>query len=220
VAALVGGCGLIDSDIADFDLSLPRKTITLDTADWELQVTDQFPEVPCADTPGLCQAAAQDYCTGAGCFPMCDGTNCKVTVQVALWNTFDLAAEKPELAALEDEPVVNVTIDEISYQVSENTLNVPTPELTIYLAPQTVMNPGDPRAEAIGTIASIPAGGTIQHAEVTMAAGARDTMERYLGDFQTPFNVIVGGVVDIEAGDAIPEGRLVAVVDVSARAGI
>jgi hypothetical protein len=216
----LSSCGLIDSSVTDFDLSLPRTEITLDTAQWQMQVSGEFPAVSCSAQPGVCAAASQEYCTGANCFPACDGTNCKVTVQVVLWHMFDLLTEKPELAQIENQPLVSVTIDKITYDVTENTLNVSTPELTVYVAPVTVMNPGDPQARAIGTIAALGPGLLVTDKQLVLSADAQQILKEYLKDFRTPFNLIVGGVVDVQAGDPVPEGKLIAVVNIAAHAGI
>src|SRR5688500_13826444 len=181
-------CGLIDSDIADFDLTLPRREVVLDTTQWEMQVSGEFPAVDCSQQPAVCAAAGQ--CTGANCFPSCDGTNCKVTVQVSLWNMFDLLNDKPELAEIEDQPIIEVTIDRIRYVVTENTMNVATPELTVYLAPATVMSPGDPQARAIGTIAAIGPRVTVQDGEMVLSADAQQIVKDHLKEFRTPFNLI------------------------------
>ena len=71
---------------------------------------------------------------------------------VALWQMVDVKTENEELMTIDDQPLIDVTIDAIEYEVTENTLTVDTPEFTVYAAPQTIMSPGDPEARPIGTI--------------------------------------------------------------------
>src|SRR4029453_13374907 len=101
VLALAGatGCGLVDSDIADFALRLPEKEVTIDTTQWMLTTESQMPRGPCANMMNICSsgvaelgAAGDETCAGS-----CNGDSCDVTVTVALWNEFDLGNEVPEL---------------------------------------------------------------------------------------------------------------------------
>jgi len=220
-AVLAGGCGLIDSNIADFDLSLPEKEITVDTADWMLADAQSVPAIDCQDMMSVCNAGVSQFCgNGQLCFGSCDGANCKAEVAVNLFREFDLGEEKPELREIDGQPLVDVTIRRIAYSVSENTMNVDSTPLTIYIGPQDAMSSGHPQAEAIGTIAPVPAGMTIDDAEVELSADAESVVRSYMGDYRTPFNIIIGTLVDLEAGDLIPQGRLVAVVKVEATAGL
>ena len=114
--------------------------------------------------------------------------------------------------------VASITIDRIYYTVSENTFNVASPELTVYVAPQGVMEPRSPDAAVIGTIAQIPAGETIDEADVELTPEGREQFRDYMKEYATPFNLIVATTVVIEAGDPIPTGRFVSVVRVDAHA--
>jgi hypothetical protein len=66
----------------------------------------------------------------------------------------------------------------------------------------------------------VAAGSTVESGEVELLDSAEQTMERFLRDYRTPFNVIVGSLVELEAGDMVPQGRLVAIVQVDATAGL
>lgn len=215
-----GGCGLIDSDVADIDLSLPERMVTVDTADWELTESGEVPAVDCSDMEEICATAmaevcgAEDVCAGA-----CGGDTCQVNVAVALWQRFHLAVDKPELDTIEDQPLVSVTIDRVHYSIPENTFNVTSPPLTVYLAPDSVMSPDDPQAEEIGTIPPIEAM-TMPEGDLELTADGQNILSERMKDYQTPFNLIVGADVLIEAGDPVPSGRLVAVVRVDATAGL
>jgi len=222
LAGALAGCGLIDPDITDFDLSLPPKEFEVNTDQWELTVTDAtFPAVDCSADPGICSAGASMFCTGANCFASCgDNNTCEVLVQVDLWTTVNLAVEKPELSKIEGQPIVSVTIDRVWFDVVENTMNVDAPELGVYVAPSNVMSSGSPQALKVGTIPPIMAGQTVTDGEMQMTADGEDNLKTYMKDYQTPFNIIVGGVQLVQAGDPVPMGLFRAVVNASATAGL
>jgi hypothetical protein len=222
VALAFVGCGLIDPDIADFDLSLPEKDIVVDTSQWQLTADATLPAVDCTDSAGICSLGITEVCGAEGvCFGSCNADQvCDVKVLVNLWHSFDLAKEKPELEEIEGKPLVSVSIKKIAYKVTENTMNVDSPEMTVYAAPGSVMSPGDPQAQAIGTIAVVPAGTTIEEQDVLLSEGGREILAGYMKQYSVPFNVIIGTTVDITPGDVVPTGKLTAVVLVSAVAGL
>ena len=220
--SLVAGCGLIDSNIADFDLSLPEKEIVIDTSTWQLTDDASMPAIDCSDNPGVCSLGITELCGADGiCFGSCNAEKtCDVKILVNLWHSFDLAKEKPELEEIEGKPLVSIHDQQHPYKVSENTMNVDTPEMTVYVAPEGVMSPGDPGAEAIGTLPPIPAGTLIEGQDVELTPNGRDILATYMKRYSQPFNIIVGTDVDIHAGDVVPTGTLTAVVMVTAVAGI
>jgi hypothetical protein len=220
-AALVGGagCGLIDSDMAQVDLDLAEQQVIVDTADWELTDEGQMPAVECADTPRVCASQVDSWC-GANdlCKARCGGDTCAVDIVVSLWHEVNLAEEAPELEQLGGEPLVNVTVDQVAFTVSENTLNMTTPALTVSVAPFGIIATDGRDAEVIGTIPAIEPGQTVDHASLELAADGQAILAERMLDYETPFNVIVASTVALQAGDDVPSGRLVAGIRVSARA--
>lgn len=221
VVLSMAGCGLIDSDITNFELLLPEKEFTVDTSQWQLSEDATFPEIPCAGQPGVCSAGIAEACGNeALCFGSCDGTNCKATVLVSLYQPVNLYDERPELKEIDDQPLVSVTVDRVVYDVDENTLNVDSPELTVYVGPSSAMTPGDPLAVAVGTVAPILVDTQPQETEVNMTPEGRDALREFMKDYKTEFNIIVGAEVPISAGDPMPNGRLTATVYGNAHAGL
>ncbi len=220
VAVWVAGCGLIDPDIGDFPLRFPTQSVTVDSSDWELTTDDEVPAIECADVPGVCNEAVLEYCGAEGiCFGSCDGTYCETAVVISLWHTVDLEeTNHDEFQRIEDQPVISVNIDDVRYAVGENTFNVPSPELGVYVAPRTVMDHGSPQAKLIGTIPALEAGARVDGEPLEFTEDGRDDFEEFLADFRTPFNLIIGGRLDLSAGDPVPQGRLQAEVNVSATA--
>lgn len=221
-ALALAGCGLIDPDIADFDLSLPEKKIVVDSSQWQLTTDATLPVVDCSQNAGVCALGITQLCGAEGvCFGSCNANQaCDVTVLVNLWHPFDLAKEKPELKEIEGKPLVSITINRIAYKVIENTMNIDSPEMTVYAAPGSVMSPGDPQAQAIGTLPTVPAGTTVDEQDVILSADGKAILAGYMKQYSVPFNVIVGTSVNISPGDQVPTGKLTAVVLVTAVAGI
>jgi hypothetical protein len=215
----LGGCGLIDSDIADFSLRLPERDVTVDAADWQLTEEATLPAIDCGGQPTVCADGVAAVCAADTCSGACGGETCEVVVQVSLWNTFDLAAESPELREIDGQPLVSVTIERVWYTIDENTLDVDSPELTVYAAPQDVMSPGDPKAQEVGVIEPIPAGERPE-GEVVLTPDGQRILSETMRDYGTPFNLIVGSQVELAAGDPIPTGRMVAVIHADAHAGL
>jgi hypothetical protein len=212
------GCGLIDSDVTDIDISLPEREVTVDTADWQLANMDRLEPVDCSEDAQVCSTGLDAVCgSDEVCSGACGaGDSCEVSVQVALWHTFDLAAERPELEQIEGQPLVEVRIERVFYSVDENSLDVASPPLTVYVAPEGVMSPDDSQAEAIGTIPPVPAGTRVDEADVALTEEGVELLAARLKDYQSPFNLIVGSEVRLEAGDKLPQGRMVTVVKATA----
>ncbi|HWM87158.1 MAG TPA: hypothetical protein VNO33_15000 [Kofleriaceae bacterium] len=220
LAALVGlgGC-VIDSDVGELDLDLSKRRLVVDTADWELTDDGAIPAVDCTDQPKVCNNQVAMWC-GADelCEATCGGETCEVNVLVALWDTVNLAQEKTDLSQLEGEPLVSVTIDRVTFAVSENTLSVPSPALTVSVAPAGVMSVAGGGAEVVGTIPALEAGETVADAAIELNANGQTVLARRMLEYQTPFNLVLGTTVELRAGDPVPSGRLVTDIKVKAHA--
>ena len=157
----LGGCGLISSDVTNFDLTLPDKTFTIDMGRWEINSSarDTYLMRTCAgQSPQFCNNAVQQVCT-MGCSGSCGAAStCDLSFDISLLQSVNLLMEKPELKSINDEPVIKVTIDSVTYEITSNTLNVDTPEFTVYVAPTSVQKISDAQAKAIGKIEPVPAG--------------------------------------------------------------
>jgi hypothetical protein len=218
---MTAGCGLIDSDITNFDLSLPDRSFTINTEQWNVDSsTTTFPDIPCSADMDICAEAVTAYCAADRCTGVCASDLCEMTFQVSLWRDVDLYSEKPELQTIDNQPLVNVTIDNVHYQVTENTLNFDTPELVLYVAPKTVMNPSDPQARRIGVIPTVPAGSQSGAQDILVTPDGEVDLKAFMRDYRTPFNIIIGSEVTVQAGDPMPIGRIIADVGVEAHAGI
>lgn len=216
----LGGC-LIDPNITRFDLSLPERMFTMDTDQWELSSSGAvFPELPCGTEPAACDAEVQALCGSDQCTGMCVDGSCQMVVRVALWRMVDLYEENPELKTINEQPLVDVEIESVHYAVTENTLNIDTPPLTLHMAPSSVMDPADPAAREIGVIPPIAAGRPQGERDVMVSDAHKQALMTFMRDYKTPFNLIVSADITVAAGDPIPMGRITADVGVDASAGI
>jgi hypothetical protein len=221
VAALLGGCGLIDSNVADFDLSLPPKSYAVETDSWGLtpQATTVL-DTPCSSDPSICTAASSMACADDQCSASCSAatSTCDLAIPVHLYTTVNLRMEKPELESIDAQAFVSVEIDSFEYEVAENTLNIETPPLSLYVAPANQTAPGN--AVMIGQLDPIPAGATVPLTDVPLTAEGRAELVRAMKDFRTPFNVLVGTDIVLGTGDEIPTGRMSATLVIRAHAGL
>jgi hypothetical protein len=226
VLVLMGtGCGLIDSDVTNFDLTLPDKNFTIDATGWQVdqQAAMTYLDTSCASMPTLCATAAMQACGPDECSGSCNATTqrCELALEVSLYQPIDLLMEKPELKSINDEPVIKVELDSVTYEVTSNTLNVATPVMTIYVAPISVMEPSDPLAKAIGTIPAVPAMTTVTTPAAIMFTGTgKADLIAAMSTFKTPFNIIVGSTLVVMQGQPVPSGKLDAVVHIKGHAGL
>jgi hypothetical protein len=217
------GCGLISSDVADFDLTLPDKSFSIDTAGWTVDQTeaDTLLSMDCSAAPSICNTAAQMACEMGGCSGTCNASQrCELQLDVGLFKSVNLVEEKPELKSINDQPVIKVTIDSVDYEVVSNTLNVATPELKVYVAPISVMDPKSPDASVVGTIPPVEAGTTVPSTSIMFTAEGKAKLVSMMSTYKTPFNVIVGATLTVTEGQMVPQGKLDAVVRIKAHAGI
>ena len=88
------------------------------------------------------------------------------------------------------------SIDSVTWEVTANTLNVATPEMLVYVAPESVMDPNDPQAKAIGTIMPVAAGTlTDGPQQLAFTATGKADLIAIMSTFRNPFNVIVGSTL-------------------------
>jgi hypothetical protein len=216
----ISGCGVLGEDAADFALRIPDKTLVLDASEWlrpPIGSRRNLPRIDCTADTSVCRAAALQYCGAGACDAVCDGENCGITVDVALWHTIDLSRSQPELRALESRTLAGVQVERVYLDVIGNSLGIATAPLTLSAGPKNVMSVAATGARRIGQIPRIAAGATGTVEVVTDRAG-RDALARLLREPGAPFNVLVGGVVEFAAGDPLSGGVLTAVLRMRATA--
>lgn len=214
------GCGLLDSSIANTSFVLPAQVFSLNTSMWSNLPAGNSQAVPCGDGQ-----AVTDCCNPPAPLPAPDctttplvcaansaGTNvCTAEVPESLANEINLGNAVPGLSSF---PTGNISIASVKYTISDNTLNVDLPPMTVYLAPDMVTDPKDTRAAIFGTIPAIPAG-TNQTGEVQKDPGADKAFEMYAGSLSTPFEFIAATTVIVPSGSPVPSGGVTVSVSVT-----
>jgi len=196
---------------------LPVETYTFNTA----QIASLPPASQTATFPSISCTTSADCCTlgalaGIDCAttPLtCPNGTCEADVPISQSTPINLSTDvKPSLAQYTS--LAHITISSISYAVSNNSLNVALPPLSIYLAPcatstdcSSVTDPTDPRAVLFGTVPSIAAGPD-PSAQVQLASNAGAVFEMFTANLATPFNIIAAATVKITAGMPVPSGQI------------
>jgi hypothetical protein len=224
IGVSLASCGLISSDVTNFDLSLPDKKFTIDIGGWKVDqtATDSYLTRSCTMSQ-TCNTAVQSVCP-MGCSGTCNMASpptCDLSLDVSLSQPVNLVMEQPALQSINDEPVIKVTVDSVTYVVTGNSLNVDTPEITIYVAPMSVAKiASDPQIKAIGTIPPVPAGQTTGAQPIKFTATGKADLVTMMSTFKTPFNVLAGASIVVSDGQAVPAGRLDTVVRIKGHAGV
>ncbi len=227
--SLAAGCGLISSDVTNFDLMLPDKKFTIDASGWQVDTANKnlfsngmLAAVPCNSMPTVCSSTVQDACS-KDCSGSCNtGSNsCELSLDVSWLLPVNLLMEQPDLMTINDQPVIKVSIDSVTYLVTANTLNVDTPAIDVYVAPTSVLEPTDAGAKPIGTIPPIPKMTTTSDPQtlVFTPTGKADLVN-IMSMFKTPFNVLVASSLVVQAGQTMPTGKLDALVRIHGHAGL
>jgi hypothetical protein len=208
LAAAVAGCGLISTDVTRVGFMLPDQTFTVDTSTFNLASVSTV-AVPCGDgqvVTDCCNPPAPSPTPDCTATPLVcaayNGQNvCTAQIPWSFATTVDLSNQfsSPASSVLKD-----VQITKITYTVSNNTLNVDLPALTIYLAPKGVSDTSS--ATEFGTVPSIPAG-TDPSANVELVSNANQVFQQYAANPSVPFNVIVATTLVIPSGTPVPSGH-------------
>jgi hypothetical protein len=214
-AMAVAGCGLIGDDVTTVTVSLPARDFRIDSADWRLP-PGSVPVVPCSTD---CAALADQICTQQNCTAECaSNQQCQANIPVSLKNDIDLSKDSPSYQQVSSLPAVEVQLQSVTFNITENTLNLETPALSVYFAPTSVTSPTDAAAELVGTIPSVPKE-FVGVLPVTFSAACRAVVKKYMDDYRTPFRVLIYSVIVVRGGDS-PNGRLVGQVIATATVGL
>lgn len=221
---LSAGCSILSSDGLNLDYSFTP----LDFQEKFEAVAGEFPSVPCnSGDASLCETAVAqlgDPSISGAC--SIDGSNtCVATATMRLSYTINLSEQSgfPEQAL--QYGVRAVTLSKVTYWLSKNSLNTATPDITLYVAPETAVDETDTRAERLGSVAPVPAAsdkcadaidpigdssapkGT-QVCRVPLDEAGRAALQTFAVDYRTPFKILVYGQKVFRAGEPVPSGTL------------
>jgi len=218
VAALGVACGLVSSDITKVSFDLPPKFYRFDTqqAGWKGADTMKFGTVPaisCTADADCCPPAVAAL--GLDCSSIvCDLPPGTATCAFALTietppQTIDLKMEVPSVSAISSQNVIDIAISQITYTVSENSLNVDLPPVDLFLADNGAASTGDPSAVQFGTVPVIPRMTTVANGNVTLVQpAAKDAFNKIGHHLGTPFVFIARSRVLVPGGTPVPSGAL------------
>jgi len=218
VAALGAACGLISSDITKVSFDLPPKSYRFDTQEsgWKSADTMKFGTVPaisCTTDADCCPPAV--VALGLDCSSIvCDVPPGTATCAYALTvetppQTIDLKAEVPQVSSISSQSIIDIAISQITYQVTENSLNVDLPPVDLFLADNGATSTLDPSAVKFGTVPVIPKLTTVPDGKVTLdQPAAKDAFNKIGHHLGTPFVFIARSRVLVAGGTPVPSGAL------------
>ena len=222
VAALGAACGLVSSDITKVSFDLPPKFYRFDTqqAGWKSTETMKFGTVPaisCTADADCCPPAVAAL--GLDCSSIvCDVPPGTATCAFALTvetppQTIDLKAEVPSISSISSQNIIDIAISQITYQVTENSLNVDLPPVDLFLADNGAASTMDPSAVKFGTVPVIPKMTMVSEGKVALdQPAAKDAFNKIGHHLGTPFVFIARSRVLVAGGTPVPSGALSIIV--------
>ena len=223
------GCGLVEGGAADdVNLSIVEKQFAIDATVWNVNesAVDTLLDQSCTPEADRCAAIVSSLsaCKAATCTAQCNAetSKCQLALRVELWRAVNLAAEVPDLipqSAPTMASSLNVTLDDVTYEIVNNGLSVDTPKLNVYVAPTTVMLASGDGAVRIAEIPAVPAGTQLSPRSISFQPGGKELLRRRLSDYQVPFNMIVAADLIVDEYTPVPVGELNANLQMRGRAG-
>lgn len=218
-AAIVAGCdntasvsfrtGPIPFDVSTSSFGLPAE-LREDTA-----AGPQIRAVPCGPT-GMCPSSTSPD----GITVTCEAGTCNPaarTITVPAGDVIDIDELSADLRDLFTE-IDRIEVTAADYAVTLNTLSIDLPAAEIWWAPEGAIE-ADPAmgAHLLGTVPPAPAR-TTPAGQVAIDAAGSDALSEYLVGVSRRVRFFVRSRVDLEPGQAFPEGSMMATVDVALRA--
>lgn len=215
LAALVaGGCGLISSDITSVKFDLPARSYTFDTAQAGASLpAATLPAVACTDSATCC-TLAMVAAPGVSCANViCDEASGTCALTAALetpppQQTIDLKKEVSALSSFSSQSVIDVTINKITYDITQNTLNVDLPAVELFVASQGATSTADPSAKLFGTVPPTSHGKTLTGGTVAVDPQGQEAFKAFAHNFGTPFVFMARTKVVVPGGTPLPMGAI------------
>jgi len=209
------GCGLISSDLATISFDLPPKTYTFDSsqAGWNAPMSGAFamvPAVACAADADCCSPLLMAAGVDCGML-VCDGATATCAFAVTVESPpqmIDLKNEAQLPSSLANQSVLDITVNKLSYDVGQNSLNVDLPPVDLFLGPQGATKPSDPGVVKFATVPSILHGATPTNANIPLEPAANSVFENIGMHLGTPFVFLAQTRVVIPGGTPPPSGAL------------
>src|SRR4051812_18137904 len=108
------------------------------------------------------------------------------------------------------------SIGSVVYTGTSNNLKVATPAINVSVGPTTAASATDAQGKGVGPIPWIPAATvTMGPQQLMFTPTGKAQLIDIMSHFKTPFNVWAGSSIKVTAGQALPMGKLEAVVKIS-----
>jgi hypothetical protein len=209
------GCGLVSSDVTSVPVALPSKTYTFNTASSGYKgPPGTIPAVSCGDgqlVADCCNPAPGVMIDCAATPLVCESSVCTYHTTYDIVSPVNLQKDAPDYSNFSGRSLLDLKLKTITY-TADNMLNVPSPEITIWLAPDGVTHSTDAGAVKFGTVAPVPAGASKVMGAVVAAPGAAAAFGMYAQNPATPFNFIAAVPITVKGGDPIPSGTITVTV--------
>lgn len=161
--------------------------------------------VPCGPS-GMCPSTADVPVTCEA--DVCDPAPRTLTLLVGEIDVDEAAGDVGEIFRTID----TIRIDDVTYRIERNTLTVPTSELEIFWGPASAVGIDESMGvRLLGTLPPLAASTTGEGAVALDAAGSA-AFSQYFEDVAHRFRFFVRTTVDLEPGQAWPEGEVEAAV--------
>jgi hypothetical protein len=204
-------CDLL-SEATSFTICTDPETITIDTSQLGLTVNGAvIPVVDCSQQDLCSQAAQQVTCGGAGyqCEVVC-GPSKTCEVDATAWHYEDVDLSQKIQNQLQSQAIEKVTLERVSYAVTQNTLNFDTPQLSLYLGSQAMTQP-DNNSTLFGTMPPVPAG-TKADGVLQPTPQGQSALNGFVRNYKTPFRILGEANLVFPSGAALPSGSLTATI--------
>jgi hypothetical protein len=226
--AASAACNIIDSNGIHVDYAFDPQEFKQSIGDDKV-APQTLPTVAC--TPGMapdpCAAVTAMIPPNSGTVA-CDGAKmqCAATTEISLPQTIDLRmAMTPIPSEAVQFGINNAEIRRIAYWVATNTLNVATPALEIFVAPETAKDEKDPKAVKLGSVASLPAKSRActdpqnnddpmakmgqMVCDMPLTVDGQKALAEFIKAFKTaPFKIIARATIKAEGGTPVPAGTI------------
>jgi hypothetical protein len=203
------GCGLLSKDLGSFSFALPERSYHFDTSAWNLPPGNTVP-IPCGASPLVTNCCMPPGVSASLCSEdtsiVCETNVCTAKQTVTVTQPMDLKNDVGSLSKYQS--LADVSLSSVIYDVT-TTMNVPLPELQLYLADAGVTKLPDPSAKLFGHVPVIPAGtptGSMFHGNVVMEPNAAALFEARGHMLATPFTFLATTTISVPSGSVIPMG--------------
>lgn len=206
------GCGLMD--LASFNgvkFQLPKRSYTFNTNDVGTKVPPSgVPSVTCgqgglvADCCNLPPGAGTANCA---MYPLsCEAGMCAAKVLLERVNTINLADEVPELKQVQGQIIGEIVLEYLDLEI-KNEMNVPLPEVSLFVGPDSATTATSPGTHLIGTIPG-KAAGYVGTERIELSRQAQQAFSGFAKDVRTPFKVIMSTTYIVAGGSPTPQGMV------------